>query len=164
MKVKMTTNHGDIVIELNKEKAPNTVENFLSYVQDGFFDGTIFHRVIPNFMIQGGGFTPDMEQKETKGNIDNEAENGLTNDKGTIAMARTAEPHSATCQFFINTKDNDFLNFRAATPQGYGYCVFGKVVEGLEVVEAIEAVDTGSLGFHQDVPKDSVMIESVSLL
>lgn len=164
MKVKMTTNHGDIVIELNEEKAPKTVANFLSYVQESFYDGTIFHRVIPNFMIQGGGFTPDMEQKPTKDNVDNEAENGLVNDKGTIAMARTAEPHSATCQFFINTKNNDFLNYRASTPQGFGYCVFGKVVEGLDIVEAIDAVETGSMGFHQDVPKESVLIESITQL
>lgn len=160
----MQTNKGDIVIELNQEKAPKTVENFLSYVEKSFYDGTIFHRVIPNFMIQGGGFTPDMEQKETAGQIENEADNGLANEKGSIAMARTMEPHSATCQFFINTKDNAFLDFQAKTPQGWGYCVFGKVVEGLNVVEDIEAVETGSMGFHQDVPTETIVIESLSLL
>lgn len=164
MQVKMTTNHGDIVIELNQEKAPKTVENFLSYVKESFYDGTVFHRVIPNFMIQGGGFTVDMDQKETKEQIQNEANNGLDNDKGTIAMARTGEPHSATCQFFINTKNNDFLNFQNESPQGWGYCVFGKVVQGMDVVEKIESVETGSFGFHQDVPKETVLIESISLL
>ena len=164
MKVEMTTSEGTIVIELNKEAAPKTVENFVSYVKEGFYDGLIFHRVIPNFMIQGGGFTPDMDQKSANDNIENEADNGLKNEKGSIAMARTMEPHSASCQFFINTKDNDFLNFQAKTPQGWGYCVFGKVVEGMDVVEKIESVQTGIMGFHQDVPSESIVIESAKLL
>lgn len=160
--VVMTTSHGEIHIELDQEKAPKTVANFLSYVDDGFYDGTIFHRVISNFMIQGGGFTPEMYQKDTGDPIENEADNGLANAKGTIAMARTSDPHSATAQFFINAADtNDFLNHRSKTPQGWGYCVFGKVTEGLEVVDAIRQVDTGSRGMHQDVPREPVVIESV---
>ena len=160
--VVMTTSKGEIQIELNQEKAPKTVANFLSYVDDGFYDGTIFHRVISNFMIQGGGFTPEMHQKDTREEIENEADNGLGNEKGTVAMARTSDPHSATAQFFINAADsNDFLNHRGKTPQGWGYCVFGKVVEGLDVVDAIRQVDTGSRGMHQDVPTEPIVIESV---
>lgn len=158
-KVTLTTNHGDIVLELNAEKAPKTVENFLSYVREGHYDGTIFHRVISNFMIQGGGFTPDMEQKDTNAPIENEANNGLSNVNGSIAMARTMDPHSASCQFFINTKDNDFLNFQNESSQGWGYCVFGQVVGGMEVVEAIKGVETGSYSVHQDVPVETVLIE-----
>lgn len=158
-KVTLTTNHGDIVLELNAEKAPKTVENFLNYVRAGHYDGTIFHRVISNFMIQGGGFTADMEQKSTQAPIENEANNGLSNVNGSIAMARTMDPHSASCQFFINVKDNDFLNFQNESMQGWGYCVFGQVVEGMDVVEAIKEVETGSYSVHQDVPVESVMIE-----
>ncbi|WP_376707936.1 peptidylprolyl isomerase [Kangiella sp. TOML190] len=158
-KVTLTTNHGNIVLELNAEKAPKTVENFLNYVRNGHYDGTIFHRVISNFMIQGGSFTPDMEQKDTQSPIENEANNGLSNVNGSIAMARTMDPHSASCQFFINTKDNDFLNFSSETSQGWGYCVFGQVVEGMDVVDSIKEVETGSYSVHQDVPVESVMIE-----
>ena len=156
--VKLHTNKGDIIIELNAEKAPETVRNFLEYVDSGFYNGTIFHRVINKFMIQGGGFEPGMKQKPTRAPIKNEAGNGLSNDAYTIAMARTGDPHSATAQFFINVKNNDFLNYTAPTQQGYGYCVFGKVVEGKEVVDAIRQVRTGSSGFHQDVPLDDVVI------
>lgn len=160
--VVMTTSHGEIRIELDGEKAPKTVENFLAYVDDGFYDGTIFHRVISNFMIQGGGFTREMHQKDTSDPIENEADNGLANEKGTIAMARTSDPHSASAQFFINAADtNDFLNHRGKTPQGWGYCVFGRVVEGLDVVDEIRQVQTGSRGMHQDVPLEPVVIESV---
>ena len=162
--VVMTTSKGEIQIELNQEKAPKTVANFLAYVDDGFYDGTVFHRVISNFMIQGGGFTPEMHQKDTREEIENEADNGLGNEKGTIAMARTSDPHSATAQFFINAADtNDFLNHRGKTPQGWGYCVFGKVISGLDIVDAIRQVDTGSRGMHQDVPTEPVVIESVKL-
>ncbi|MBV34502.1 MAG: cyclophilin [Rickettsiales bacterium] len=156
--VTFSTNHGDITLELYPEKAPETVKNFLSYVEEGHYDGTIFHRVIPNFMIQGGGFTPDMEQKETKEPIANEANNGLTNEIGSIAMARTMEPHSASSQFFINVNDNDFLNFKSESPSGWGYCVFGKVTEGMDVVNAIKDVPTGSYSMHQDVPTETVLI------
>lgn len=156
--VKLHTNKGDIVIELNAEKAPDTVKNFLEYVNSGFYDGTIFHRVINNFMIQGGGFEPGMKQKPTRASIKNEAANGLSNDAYTIAMARTGDPQSATAQFFINVKDNDFLNYTAPTTQGYGYCVFGKVVEGKEVVDAIKKVKTGHSGFYQDVPEEDVVV------
>ncbi len=158
-RVRFTTNHGDIVLQLDAQAAPKTVENFLGYVRDGFFDGTIFHRVIKNFMIQGGGFTSDMKQKATNAPITNEADNSLKNDVGTIAMARTSDPHSASSQFFINTVNNDFLNHKGKTPQGWGYCVFGKVVEGMEAVKAIEAVATTNRGGHQDVPVEPVMIE-----
>lgn len=158
-KVTLTTNHGDIVLELNADKAPKTVENFLNYVRSGHYDGTIFHRVISNFMIQGGGFTPDMEQKDTEAPIENEANNGLSNVNGSIAMARTMDPHSASCQFFINTKDNGFLNFQNESMQGWGYCVFGQVVEGMDVVDTIKEVETGSYSVHQDVPVETVMIE-----
>lgn len=158
-KVQLHTNQGVITIELNAEKAPKTVENFLSYVRKGHYDNTIFHRVIKNFMIQGGGFEPGMKQKGTDAPIENEAANGLKNDKYTVAMARTNAPHSATAQFFINVVDNDFLNFTSPTPQGFGYAVFGTVVEGTDVVDAIKGVRTGSSGFHQDVPLEDVVIE-----
>jgi len=156
--VTLETNKGNIVIELYADKAPKTVANFLQYAEDGFYDGTIFHRVIPNFMIQGGGFTEDMTQKDTRGEIENEANNGLPNVAGSIAMARTPNPHSATAQFFINVKDNDFLNFSSETQQGWGYCVFGQVVEGMDVVKQIEGVKTGRAGMHQDVPVEPVII------
>ena len=157
--VKLSTSSGDIVLELDEEKAPATVENFLAYVDDGFYNGTVFHRVIDGFMIQGGGFEPGMKQKTTRDPIANEAENGLKNDAYTIAMARTSDVNSATAQFFINVGNNDFLNFSAPTPQGFGYCVFGKVVEGQDVVDKIKGVETGSAGFHSDVPVEDVVIE-----
>lgn len=156
--VLLTTNYGDITIELDEAKAPNTVKNFLEYVDEGHYDHTIFHRVIDGFMIQGGGFTADMKQKATKAPIRNEAENGLKNNKFTIAMARTADPHSATAQFFINTSDNAFLNFQSMTPQGFGYCVFGKVVQGGDVIEKIAKVKTGEKSGHRDVPLEPVEI------
>lgn len=155
------TTFGEIKLELDAEKAPKTVENFLQYARDGYYDGTIFHRVINNFMIQGGGFDTNMQQKPTKDPIENEADNGLKNDFGTVAMARTMEPHSATAQFFINVTDNDFLNHTGKNMQGWGYTVFGKVTEGTEVLEKIRAVPTGNAGGHQDVPTDPVIIESV---
>ncbi len=158
------TNFGDIKLELNKEKAPITVENFVSYVKDGHYNGTVFHRVIDGFMVQGGGFDADMQQKSTKDPIKNEANNGLKNDVGTVAMARTQDPHSASAQFFINVKNNDFLNFSAETTQGWGYAVFGKVVDGMDVVEKIKTVKTGNKGFHQDVPLDPVIIETAELV
>ncbi|MDF3837079.1 peptidylprolyl isomerase [Cupriavidus basilensis] len=158
-KVELHTNQGVITIELDAEKAPKSVENFLSYVRKGHYDNTIFHRVIKNFMIQGGGFEPGMKQKGTDAPIENEAGNGLKNDRYTVAMARTNAPHSATAQFFINTVDNDFLNFTSPTPQGFGYAVFGKVTDGTDVVEKIKGVRTGSAGFHQDVPLEDVIIE-----
>ena len=158
--VTLKTNHGDITLELFADKAPKTVENFLSYVKDGFYDGTIFHRVIDGFMIQGGGMTPDLEQKTTKDPIENEANNGVANTAGTIAMARTNDPHSATAQFFINVKDNDFLNFSSESMNGWGYCVFGKVTAGMDVVEKIKNVKTGNYGYHQDVPVEAVVIEN----
>jgi peptidyl-prolyl cis-trans isomerase B (cyclophilin B) len=157
--VELHTNHGIIKIELDSEKAPKSVENFLAYVKKGHYDNTVFHRVIDGFMIQGGGFEPGMKQKGTDAPIDNEANNGLKNDKGTLAMARTNDPHSATAQFFINVGDNDFLNHSSPTPQGWGYAVFGRVVDGLDIVEKIRKVKTGSKGFHQDVPVDDVVIE-----
>ena len=158
--VKLKTNHGDISLELDAEKAPLTVENFLQYVRDGFFNNTIFHRVIDGFMIQGGGFEPGMNQKPTRAPVKNEADNGLKNEAYTIAMARTTDPHSATAQFFINAANNDFLNYTSATPQGWGYCVFGKVVEGKEVIDKIKKVRTGNKGGHQDVPVEDIVIES----
>lgn len=164
MAVKLHTNHGVITLELDAEKAPETVKNFLSYVKSGHYDNTVFHRVIDGFMIQGGGFEPGMKQKETAGQIRNEADNGLKNVVGTVAMARTQDPHSATAQFFINVGDNDFLNYRAADVQGWGYCVFGKVSDGMEVVDAIRAVKTGSSGFHQDVPVEDVIIERAEVV
>ncbi|AOK53154.1 peptidyl-prolyl cis-trans isomerase [Burkholderia stagnalis] len=157
--VELHTNHGVIKLELDAAKAPKTVENFLNYVKKGHYDGTVFHRVINGFMIQGGGFEPGLKQKPTDAPIDNEANNGLKNDTYTIAMARTNDPHSATAQFFINVNDNDFLNHSSPTPQGWGYAVFGKVVEGQDVVDKIKAVKTGNAGFHQDVPTDDVVIE-----
>ncbi|NEN75914.1 peptidyl-prolyl cis-trans isomerase [Pelistega sp. NLN82] len=163
-RVKLSTNKGDILLELNPEKAPITTENFLSYVKDGFYDGVVFHRVIKRFMIQGGGFLPGLKEKDTKAPIENEAKNGLRNDKYTIAMARTSAPHSASAQFFINTNDNDFLNHTSPTPQGWGYAVFGKVVEGTDVVDAIEGVRTGNKGFHQDVPVEDVIIEKATIV
>ncbi|MDH3346133.1 MAG: peptidylprolyl isomerase [Kiritimatiellaceae bacterium] len=160
----MKTTKGDIKLELNAEKAPNTVSNFLQYVESGHYNETIFHRVISNFMIQGGGFAADMSQKDAPHTVDNEANNGLKNEKGTIAMARTMDPHSAGAQFFINTKDNDFLNFSAPTTQGWGYCVFGKVVEGMDVVEAIEGVATGNKSGHSDVPVEPVTVTEVTVI
>ncbi len=157
--IKLHTNHGTITLELDYDKAPQTAANFEQYVRDGFYDGTIFHRVIDGFMIQGGGMEPGMKEKDTRAPIKNEADNGLSNDRGTIAMARTPDPHSASAQFFINVKDNAFLNFRSATPDGWGYCVFGRVVDGMDVVDAIKGVATGSQGFHQDVPVDDVTVE-----
>jgi peptidyl-prolyl cis-trans isomerase B (cyclophilin B) len=163
--VKLSTSKGDIVLELNAEKAPITVANFVQYVTDGHYDGTIFHRVIDGFMVQGGGFAPGMkEKKDGRASIQNEADNGLKNDIYTIAMARTPDPHSASAQFFINAADNDFLNFRSKTAQGWGYAVFGAVVEGQDVVDAIEKVKTGSNGFHQDVPKEDVLIIKAEVL
>ena len=162
-KVTLKTNKGTIVIELNPEKAPNTVANFLKYAKEDFFKDTIFHRVIPNFMVQGGGFTADMNQKPVHDAIKIESDNGLANDEGTVAMARTQDPNSATAQFFINVKDNAFLNFTAPTVQGYGYTVFGKVIEGMDVVKAIEGVATDTIGGHGDVPKETIVIESVSV-
>jgi peptidyl-prolyl cis-trans isomerase A (cyclophilin A)/peptidyl-prolyl cis-trans isomerase B (cyclophilin B) len=163
-RVELRTNHGPIVIELYSGKAPKTVANFLQYVRDGHYNGTIFHRVIPGFMIQGGGFDREMREKPTRAAIQNEAANGLKNDYGTVAMARTPDPHSAKGQFFINVKDNAFLNFREPTPQGYGYAVFGKVVSGMEAVERIAKVPTGTAGPYRDVPRDPVIIESATIL
>ena len=158
------TTFGEIKLELDAEKAPKSVANFLNYAREGFYDGTIFHRVIDNFMIQGGGFDTDMQQKANGDPIENEADNGLKNDFGTIAMARTSDPHSATSQFFINVKDNDFLNFKAKNSQGWGYAVFGKVTEGKEVLDKIRAVTTTSRRGHQDVPTEPVIIESVVII
>lgn len=163
-KVKLSTSAGDIVIELDAANAPKTSENFVAYVRDGFYDNTIFHRVIDGFMIQGGGFEPGMKQKATRDPIENEANNGLKNDKYTIAMARTNDPHSATAQFFINVANNDFLNHTAPTPQGWGYAVFGKVVEGQDVVDKIRTVKTGNAGFHQNVPTTDVVIEKATIV
>jgi peptidyl-prolyl cis-trans isomerase B (cyclophilin B) len=162
--VKLHTNHGVIAIALDPEKAPDTVANFLQYVRDGHYDGTIFHRVIDGFMIQGGGFTANMEQKPTRQPVQNEAHNGLKNAAYTIAMARTPNPHSATSQFFINVNDNDFLDYREPTAQGYGYCVFGRVVEGQDVVDSIKKVRTGSHAGHQDVPVENVVIERAEIV
>jgi peptidyl-prolyl cis-trans isomerase B (cyclophilin B) len=162
--VKLHTNHGDITIELDAEKAPETVKNFLDYAGSGFYDGTIFHRVIDGFMIQGGGFEPGMKQKPVKAPIKNEAANGLKNDNYTVAMARTGDPHSATAQFFINVKDNGFLNHTAPSGQGWGYCVFGKVVEGKDVVDAIRKVKTGNRSGFQDVPVEDVIITKAEVL
>ena len=159
----LTTNFGDITIELDFDKAPKTAANFLAYAKEGFFDGTIFHRVISNFMIQGGGFTEDMQQKPTKAMVENEADNGLANEDGTLAMARTNDPHSATAQFFINVKNNSFLNHQSKTAQGWGYCVFGKVTDGMDIVEKIKGVATGNKGGHQDVPVEPVIIEKATV-
>ena len=160
----MTTTVGPMTLELDADNAPKTVENFLSYVSGGFYDGTIFHRVINNFMVQGGGFTADMEQKATQAPIENEANNGLKNARGTIAMARTQDPHSATAQFFINVQDNDFLNHTGENMQGWGYAVFGKVTEGEGVLDKIRCVETGSQAGHQDVPVEPIIIESVTII
>ena len=161
--VKLTTNFGDITLELNAEKAPITVANFLQYVENGFYDGVIFHRVINGFMVQGGGFDANMKQKKTSAEIKNEADNGLSNDNYTIAMARTSVPDSASSQFFINVGDNEFLNHTAPTSSGWGYCVFGKVIEGMDIVDKIKAVKTTSKAGHRDVPVDPVMIEKAAL-
>ena len=161
--VKLHTNFGTITLELYADKAPVTVENFLNYVNDGFYNGTIFHRVISNFMIQGGGMEPGMKEKATNAPIKNEADNGVSNERGTIAMARTMEPHSASAQFFINVKDNTFLDHRSPTPDGWGYAVFGRVVDGMDVVDKIKDVATGNAGFHQDVPVEDVIIETAEV-
>ena len=163
-KVCIDTNHGKITIQLNAEKAPVTTENFLTYVKDEFFNSTIFHRVIPGFMIQGGGFLEGMIQKASNDPIKNEADNGLPNKRGSLAMARTPDPDSASSQFFINLKDNDFLNFSAPTSQGWGYCVFAEVIEGMDVVDEIARVKTGNAMGHADVPVDAVIINSVTLV
>ncbi|WP_026288965.1 MULTISPECIES: peptidylprolyl isomerase [unclassified Thioalkalivibrio] len=159
-KVALETTHGRIVLQLDAEAAPETVANFLQYVDDGFYDGTLFHRVIPGFMVQGGGMDKDMRQKPTRDPIRNEADNGLKNKVGAVSMARTQDPHSATAQFFVNVNDNDFLNHTAPNPQGWGYTVFGEVVEGMDVVRTIEGVPTGRSGMHQDVPQEPVVLES----
>ncbi|MBH0010493.1 peptidylprolyl isomerase [Pseudoalteromonas sp. NZS100_1] len=161
--VVLHTNFGDITIKMFEKEAPNTVKNFLEYANADFFNGTIFHRVIDGFMVQGGGFVPGMEQKDVNDPIQNEANNGLSNKVGTLAMARTPDPHSATAQFFINVNNNDFLNHSSETSQGWGYCVFAEVVEGMDIVNKIKAVTTGSTGFHQDVPLEDVIIESVTV-
>ena len=162
--VELETTMGHIVIELNQEKAPNTVANFLEYVKSGHYDGTIFHRVIDGFMIQGGGMDANMKEKSTNAPIQNEADNGLKNEVGTIAMARTSDPHSATAQFFINVKDNSFLNFSGKNPQGWGYAVFGKVTEGMDIVNKIKGVPTGKYGFHADVPTTPVVITHAKVI
>ena len=162
--IKLQTNHGDIIIELNAEKAPVTAANFTQYVKDGHYDNTVFHRVIDGFMIQGGGFEPGMKQKSTRDNVQNEATNGLKNDHYTVAMARTSDPHSASSQFFINTNDNEFLNHTAPTSQGWGYCVFGKVTAGMDIVDKIGKVKTSQSGFHQDVPVDDVVIRKAEVV
>lgn len=162
--IRLHTNYGDIMLELDHEKAPVTAQNFIDYVNSGYYDNTIFHRVIDEFMIQGGGFEPGMIQKKTRAPIANEAGNGLKNDKYTIAMARTSDPHSATGQFFINVKDNDFLNYKSPTAQGYGYCVFGKVVEGMDVVDKIKKVKTGTRSGHQDVPVENAILEKAEII
>ncbi|ATB34161.1 peptidylprolyl isomerase [Melittangium boletus] len=162
--IKLTTSFGDIVLELDHAKAPNTAANFEEYVKSGHFNDTIFHRVIPGFMIQGGGFSPDMKEKTTRDPIKNEAANGLKNAKYTVAMARTSAPHSATAQFFINVKDNSFLDFRSADANGFGYCVFGKVVQGQDVVDRIEQVRTGRKGMHDDVPNEPVVIQKAEIV
>lgn len=154
------TNLGDIKIELDFDNAPNTAKNFQQYVEDGFYNGTIFHRVIKGFMAQGGGFAPGLDEKSTRESIKNEANNGLSNKRGSLAMARTQDPHSASAQFFINLSDNDFLNFSGESTQGWGYCVFAEVVEGMDVVDKMTLVDTGNMFGHGDVPKDDILIES----
>ena len=161
--ITLHTNYGDITLELDFDKAPKTAANFKQYAEDGFYDGTVFHRVIDGFMIQGGCFDLDMNQKETRATIENEADNGLTNEEGTVAMARTMDPHSASAQFFINVKNNSFLNHSSKDSQGWGYCVFGKVTEGMDVVEKIKGVSTGNRMGHQDVPTDSVVIDKVTV-
>jgi peptidyl-prolyl cis-trans isomerase B (cyclophilin B) len=163
-KVRLDTNHGAIILELDDENAPATVANFLQYAQDGHYDDTVFHRVIDGFMIQGGGFAPGMKQKPTRAPVANEAGNGLKNRKYTVAMARTNDPHSATAQFFINIADNDFLDYKGPSPQGWGYCVFGKVVEGTDVVDRIKNVGTGRSGSHENVPSEDVVIRKAEVL
>jgi peptidyl-prolyl cis-trans isomerase B (cyclophilin B) len=162
--IKLHTNYGDITLELDSEKAPITVQNFIDYVNSGHYDNTIFHRVIDGFMVQGGGFEPGLVQKQTRAPIRNEAANGLKNDKYTVAMARTSDVDSATAQFFINVADNDFLNHSSPTPQGFGYCVFGKVVEGMDVVDKIKKVRTGNRGGHQNVPLENVLLEKAEVV
>ena len=162
--IKLHTNHGVISLELDAAKAPDTAANFTQYVKDGHYNNTVFHRVIDGFMVQGGGFEPGMKQKPTRDPIQNEANNGLKNDMNTVAMARTSAPHSASAQFFINVSNNDFLNHSAPTPQGWGYCVFGKVVDGTDVVDKIRKVKTGSKGMHQDVPLEDVIIEKAEVV
>jgi len=163
-KVRLDTSHGAIVLELDDDNAPATVANFLQYAQDGHYDDTIFHRVIDGFMIQGGGFAPGMKQKPTRAPVASEAGNGLKNRKYTVAMARTNDPHSATAQFFVNVADNDFLDYKGPSPQGWGYCVFGKVVEGTDVVDRIKGLPTGRSGFHENVPSDDVVIRKAEVL
>lgn len=163
MKVRLSTNFGDIVIQLDEEKAPVTVENFVTYVRDGHYDETIFHRVIPGFMVQGGGFKAGMQQIPTRDPIKNEADNGLVNKVGTVAMARTPDPHSASTQFFINVEDNDFLNFKAPTRDGWGYCVFGEVIDGMKAVAAMTDVPTGRSGHHQDVPREEIVLTKATV-
>lgn len=162
--VELDTTYGNIVIELNAEKAPITVANFIDYVESGHYDGLIFHRVIDGFMIQGGGMDSEMNEKRTGTPIKNEADNGLKNTTGTIAMARTSDPHSATAQFFINVRDNDFLNYSSPTPQGWGYAVFGRVIEGMDVVNQIKGVPTGRFGYHADVPTTPIVINSAKVV
>ena len=164
MNVRLETTHGAIVLSLDAEKAPQTVENFMQYVRDGFYDGTLFHRVIDGFMVQGGGFAAGMQQKRTRAPIPNEADNGLRNQRGAIAMARTPDPHSATAQFFINVADNAFLDFKAKTDAGWGYCVFGRVTEGMDVVDRIKGVATTSRAGHRDVPAEDVVIVRASVV
>jgi peptidyl-prolyl cis-trans isomerase B (cyclophilin B) len=162
--IKLHTNLGDITLELDNEKAPLTAKNFIDYVNSGYYDNTVFHRVIDNFMIQGGGFEPGMNQKKARAPIQNEAANGLRNDKYTVSMARTSDPHSASAQFFINVADNNFLNYSASTSQGFGYCVFGKVVEGKDVVDQIKKVQTGDRSGHQNVPLEDVVLEKAEVI
>ena len=162
--IKLHTNYGEITLELDSEKAPITVQNFTDYVNSGHYDNTVFHRVIDGFMIQGGGFEPGLVQKQSRAPIRNEAANGLKNDKYTVAMARTSDVNSATAQFFINVSDNDFLNYSSPTPQGFGYCVFGKVVEGMDVVDKIKKVRTGDRGGHQNVPLENVLLEKAEVI
>lgn len=164
VKIELATSMGVIVLELNADKAPKSVANFVEYVKSGHYDGTVFHRVIDGFMVQGGGFDKDMKQKPTRAPIQNEAANGLKNDLGTVAMARTADPHSASAQFFINIKNNDFLNFKEASPQGFGYAVFGKIVGGLDVVEKITKVTTGNTAGHQNVPREPIVVQKARVL
>ena len=161
--IRIQTSYGAILIDLDAERAPKSAENFLSYVREGFYDGTLFHRVIDNFMIQGGGFLPGMIQKTARTPIENEARNGLRNERGTIVMARTSDPHSATAQFFINVVDNDFLNHTAMTPTGWSYCVFGKVTDGMTVVDRIKGIPTSSRGGYKDVPITDVVIEKIQI-
>ena len=163
-RVTLQTNLGKFVITLDAEKAPKTVENFLTYVKEGFYDGTVFHRVIDGFMIQGGGFEPGMKQKQTHAPVENEANNGLKNNRYTVAMARTSDPHSATAQFFVNVADNDFLNFSSPTPSGWGYTVFGTVTEGTDIIDKMRGVKTGNRGFHQNVPAEDIVIEKAEIV